>query len=117
MRCIYSISRKPIQNEVIMSESTIQAVQLDDGTTIYIEVRQPINFVVEPEVVPKVESRELSREDLGGDTKGLKEIVAKMITTILMLLYCRNTSSKYRDLKVYATGHRSNLNLCYRNIS
>lgn len=47
-----------------MSESTIQAVQLDDGTTIYIEVRQPINFAVEPEVVPKVESRELSREDL-----------------------------------------------------
>ena len=64
MRYIYSISRKPIHNEVIMSESTIQAVQLDGGTTIYIEVRQPINFAVEPEVVPKVESRELSREDL-----------------------------------------------------
>ena len=103
-----------------MSESTIQAVQLDDGTTIYIEVRQPINFAVEPEVVPKVESRELSREDLSGNAKGSKEIMVKMITTILMLLmllYCRNTSSKYWDLKVYATGHRSNLNLCYRNIS
>jgi hypothetical protein len=57
-----------------MSESTIQAVQLDDGTTIYIEVRQPVNFAIEPEVAPKVESRELSREDFGGDAKGLKEI-------------------------------------------
>ena len=57
-----------------MSDSTIQAVQLDDGTTIYIEVRQSVDFATESESPTKVESRELSREDLGGDAKGLKEI-------------------------------------------
>ncbi|MBD2319728.1 hypothetical protein [Phormidium tenue] len=47
-----------------MREPTIQAVQLDDDTTIYVEVRQPATFA--DDSLPEVKGRELSREDLGG---------------------------------------------------
>lgn len=50
-----------------MNEPTIQAVQLDDGTMIYVEVRQPVTFAAESITESDVEGRELSREDLGGD--------------------------------------------------
>ncbi len=54
-----------------MSEPTIQAVQLDDGTMIYVEMQQTNDFAPAP---PPVRSGELSREDLGGSAKGIKEM-------------------------------------------
>jgi hypothetical protein len=56
-----------------MSEPTIQALQLDDGTTIYVEVKQPRTFVAE--TTTDVGKRELSREDFGGHEKGLKDVL------------------------------------------
>jgi hypothetical protein len=51
---------------------SLQAIQLDDDTTIFVEVRQPVSL--EPEPKANTQS-ELSREDLGGTAKGLKDVL------------------------------------------
>ena len=58
-----------------MNEPTVQAVQLDDGMTIYVEVRQPVTFANEPIFEPANTKREFSREDFGGDSKGLQDML------------------------------------------
>lgn len=58
-----------------MSESNIQAVQLDDGMTIYVEVKQPITYAVTTSTEHGTEEQEFSREDFGGSSKGLKDVL------------------------------------------
>jgi hypothetical protein len=57
----------------------IQAVTLDDGMVIYVEVREPVAFADAPIPEPAPESangeREFSREDFGGASKGLSDIL------------------------------------------
>jgi hypothetical protein len=56
-----------------MSDKPIQltAIQLDDGTTIYIETKE--NIAV-PEIEQKEETKELTRGSLGKGDKGLRDI-------------------------------------------
>ena len=56
-----------------MSESNIQAVQLDDGMTIYVEVKQPITYAATTSTDRITEEQEFSREDFGGTSKGLTD--------------------------------------------
>jgi len=61
-----------------MNEPTVQAVQLDDGMTIYVEVRQPVIFANESISEPANAKREFSREDFGGASKGLQDVLNVM---------------------------------------
>ncbi len=56
-----------------MSGKTTQLIpiQLDDNTIIYVETNQHINMT---ETQPLQETEELTRESLGKESKGLKEV-------------------------------------------
>ena len=92
-----------------MSEPTIQALQLDDETMIYVEVRQPVTFAVEPE--PLIESGELSREDLGGDAKGLREVKDRLIGALPKPPSIEQTILSYTNVALNALKNVSSANV------
>jgi len=92
-----------------MNKPTIQALQLDDGTMIYVEVRQPVTFAVEPE--PLIESGELSREDFGGDAKGLREVKDRLIGAFPKPPSIEQTILSYTNVALNALKNVSSANV------
>jgi hypothetical protein len=92
-----------------MNEPTIQSIQLDDGTMIYVEVRHPVTFAVEPE--PVIESGELSRTDLGGDAKGLREMKDRLIGALPKPPSIEQTILSYTNVALNALKHVSSANV------
>lgn len=92
-----------------MNEPTIQALQLDDETMIYVEVRQPVTFAVEPK--PLIESGELSREDLGGDAKGLREVKDRLIGALPKPPSIEQTILSYTNVALNALKNVSSANV------
>jgi hypothetical protein len=92
-----------------MSEPTIQAVQLDDGTMIYVEVRQPVSFAADSS--PEVAGAELSREDLGGDAKGLREVKDRLIGALPKPPSIEQTILSYTNVALNALKHVSSANV------
>ena len=50
-------------------------IKLEDGTTIYIETTPDIEIPSDAAAVPDTEEEELTREDLGKEGKGVKDLV------------------------------------------
>lgn len=94
-----------------MSEPTIQAVQLDDGTMIYVEVRQPVTFADQSVVASVVDGGELSREDLGGDAKGLREMKDRLIGALPKLPSIEQTILSYTNVALNALKNVSSANV------
>lgn len=94
-----------------MSEPTIQAVQLDDGTMIYVEVRQPVTFADQSVAAPVVDGGELSREDLGGDAKGLREMKDRLIGALPKLPSIEQTILSYTNVALNALKNVSSANV------
>jgi hypothetical protein len=92
-----------------MREPTIQAVQLDDETTIYVEVRQPETFA--DDSLPEVEGRELSREDVGGDAKGLREVKDRLIGALPKPPSIEQTILSYTNVALNALKNVSSANV------
>lgn len=83
-----------------MSEPTIQAVQLDDGTMIYVEVRQPVSFAADS-----------SSEVEGGDAKGLREVKDRLIGALPKPPSIEQTILSYTNVALNALKHVSSANV------
>jgi hypothetical protein len=92
-----------------MSEPTIQAVQLDDGTIIYVEVRQPVTFADQP--APVKRSGELSRGDLGGEAKGLREFKEQLMGALPKPPSIEQTILSYTNVALNALKNVSSANV------
>jgi hypothetical protein len=90
-----------------MNEPTIQAVQLDDGTMIYVEMQQNADFA--PAHV--VRSDELSREDLGGSAKGIKEVKDAVLGAIPKRPTIEQTILSYTSVALNALKNVSSANV------
>jgi hypothetical protein len=90
-----------------MSEPTIQAVQLDDGSMIYVEMQQTNDFAP----APVARSSELSREDLGGSAKGLREMKDAALGAIPKRPSIEQTILSYTSVALNALKNVSSANV------